>query len=162
MATAMENGKLLPELRRMPHDRLIFWTLFAIGLLMAAMARTTDFAGKQEVAFYIAGIGFVNWSVLVTLPFATGSQPTSLIHAVFARLFVAAVVVHSFVYLLYRLPSGLIPSNGVAWPLFLVFAISGGFSLFVGAPLSAMLYGQWLSRERRASVKYSAVDPRKP
>jgi hypothetical protein len=146
MATVMDNDKLLPELRRLPHDWLIFWTLLAIGVLMSVRLGPGDILDKQGVAFYIAGIAFVGWSVFVTLPFATGSQPTSLLHVVFARLFVAAVVVHSSVYLLYLMPSALLRSDRVNWPLFLAFAITGGFSLFIGAPLSALLYGQWLRK----------------
>lgn len=146
MAIVMENDKLLPQLRRSTHDHLIFWTLLAIGVLMSVRLGPGDILDRQGVAIYIAGIVFVDWTLFVTLPFATGSQPTSPLHLVFARLFVGAVVVHSFVYLLKLLPSALIPSKGAAWPLFLVFAISGGFSLLVGAPLSALFYGQWLRR----------------
>jgi hypothetical protein len=130
---------------------MLFYMLAGAAL---ALLGTIGFelVDKSELIAYIGGFVFVGCSVHLAIPFATGSQQTTFFHGAIAILLIIAVVVFLAGGLLATLPLELTAtwSDHAHWSLLGVLVLSGGFCLFIGSPLSILLYILW-RRENRTS-----------
>jgi hypothetical protein len=143
----MERTK---SLHRRTRDWIVFLMLLA-SAIAALVSLAIEHLDKAELLYYGGGFGFVGIALYVALPFATGSEPTGPFHEALSLLFTAAVAVFLLTFFVGSFPLGQFfgVSENVEWSLLGVIVLSGGFNLFIAAPLSLLNYWLWRRDNQR-------------